>query len=39
MANNKMAILQEGYFKRLDQNIDKLAENFAAIASSAQVIT
>jgi len=37
MATNKMAALQEGYFKRIDQNIEKLAENFGAIATAAQV--
>ena len=37
MATNKMAALQESYFKRLDQNIEKLAENFSAIANSSQV--
>lgn len=37
MSTNKMAALQESYFKRLDNNIDKLAEHFGVITASAQV--
>lgn len=38
MSGNKMASLQDTYFKRLDHNIERLAENFGIIAASSQVL-